>query len=157
MSLVPRPATHKQWGLSFDVSGTAGASTLGCCISDVAFPSFCVWFPNLPVNQIGAGEENAHFSIGLQSPTPMVIFFNRFVKAGQLSQSSGSVYLEWIVLISFPSSSSLCLLTRPFSGSSGGHRGTCVEPVVFIHVVLVPDWVSCFCSLLHTVLLQQGF
>lgn len=85
MGLVPRPATHKQWGLSFDVSGTAGASTLGCSISDFAFPSFYVWFPNLPVNQIGAGEENAHFSIGLQ----MVTFFNRFVKAGQLSQSSG--------------------------------------------------------------------
>lgn len=76
MGLVPWPATHKQWSLGCDVSGTAGASTLGCSISDIAFPSFCVWFPNLPVNQVGAGEENAHFSIGLQSPTPRWSYFS---------------------------------------------------------------------------------
>ena len=40
MGLVPWPATHKQWSLGCDVSGTAGASTLGCSISDIAFPSF---------------------------------------------------------------------------------------------------------------------
>ena len=40
------------------------------------FPHSNVWFPNLPVNQVGAGEEKAHFSIGLQSPTPRWSYFS---------------------------------------------------------------------------------
>lgn len=45
----------------------------------------------------------------------------------------------------------LCaLLTHPFTCNSGGQRGTCVEPVVFVQVVLVSGRVSCFCCLLQT-------
>lgn len=138
------------------MSGIAGVSTSGHSISDIVFLFFLRLVSQtsaaltlLYVIQAWAKEETAHFSSGLQNPIPRQSHFS----AHLLKQSSRAKTVDPCSLngfLLFLLISLLSALTCPFSYSHGGREAHAVEPVVFVLGVLVPDWVSCFCSLLQT-------